>query len=134
VSGANHDLQTCIIEAATAADVKSFMSHEFIHNTLSTRVQRRFSSGTERANVIDFLSASRSLEWVAVAVGCILDTALLTGDLGFDLEWQSGTVHGSGREVFPATSLERVGGVVKSVIQHRSTVKSQYIHTAGILT
>ena len=63
----------------------------------------------------------------------ILDTALLTGNLGFDLEWQSSTINGSGKEVFPSTSLGRVGIVVKSILEHWNDLNNQYIYAAGVL-
>jgi hypothetical protein len=97
-------------------------------------VQGRISGGAERAKVIKYLSSSQAIEWVGIAVGCILDTALMSGNLGFDLEWQSCTINGSGDELFPVTSLEKVGGIVKSVIQNWDEVKNQYIYAAGALT
>jgi hypothetical protein len=74
------------------------------------------------------------IEWVGIAVGCILDTALMSGNLGFDFEWQSCTVNGSGDELFPVISIERVGVVVQSVIHNWDEVKNQYLYAAGALT
>ncbi|OCK78542.1 hypothetical protein K432DRAFT_444556 [Lepidopterella palustris CBS 459.81] len=73
-------------------------------------------------------------EWVAVAVGCILDTKLVSGDLGFDIKWQSATIHGSGNESFAASSLQRVGEVIASIIQHWDQVKNRYLYAAGLIT
>ncbi|KAF2680267.1 isoflavone reductase family protein [Lentithecium fluviatile CBS 122367] len=134
VFGADYDLQASIINAAVAAGVKGFIPHEFGHDTINTKVQRRISGGAERAKVIEHLRANRSIEWVAVAVGCVLDTALLAGNLGFDLEWQSSSINGSGEETFPAISLERVGVVIRRVIEHWETIKNQYIYATGVIT
>jgi hypothetical protein len=134
VAGIDYELQTCIIEAAIAADVKRFIPHEFGHDTLNKKMQSRIPGGAERAKVIQYLQETQAIEWVGIAVGCILDTTLLTGNLGFDLEWRSSTINGSGKELFPATSLERVGVVVKSVMKHWDKTKNNYIYAAGVLT
>ncbi|EON69313.1 hypothetical protein W97_08573 [Coniosporium apollinis CBS 100218] len=73
-------------------------------------------------------------EWVGVAVGCILDQKLISGDLGFDLKWQSATVHGTGKERFAVTSLARVGEVVARVVERWELVKNQYLYAAGCIT
>lgn len=138
IAGCNYHLQATIIDAAIAAGVRRFIPHEFGYDTLNEKVQARSSKGTDRAKVIEYLrhahKTNTSFEWVAVAVGCVLDTMLLTGDLGFDMEWQSGTIPGSGEEVFPATSLKRVGTVVESIIQHWDAVKNQFVYAASLLT
>ncbi|KAJ9660031.1 hypothetical protein H2201_007072 [Coniosporium apollinis] len=73
-------------------------------------------------------------EWVGVAVGCILDQKLISGDLGFDLQWQSATMHGTGKERFAITSLARVGEVVARVVERWEQVKNQYLYSAGCIT
>ncbi|KAJ9637156.1 hypothetical protein H2199_007442 [Coniosporium tulheliwenetii] len=73
-------------------------------------------------------------EWVGVAVGCILDQKLISGDLGFDLQWQSATMHGTGKERFAVTSLARVGEVVARVVERWEQVKNQYLYSAGCIT
>lgn len=73
------------------------------------------------------------LEWVAAAVGCILDQKLISGDLGFDLKWQSATVHGTGSEQFAVTSLARIGVVVDSIIQRWEAVKNRYLYACGCI-
>jgi hypothetical protein len=91
-----------------------------------------------RAEVIDYLrtasAANPELEWSAVATGYTLDTNLISGDLGFDMEWHSATSNGTGIEPFAASSLARVGEVVASLIRHWEAVKNQYIYAAGIIT
>jgi hypothetical protein len=93
----------------------------------------------ERAGVIKRLrndegTRGSSLQWVGIAVGCILDPVFLNGNLGFDLIWQSATINGTGDENFAVTSLKIVGVVVESVLRHWEEFKNQYIYAAGILT
>lgn len=80
------------------------------------------------------MSSASTIEWVGVATGYTLDTGLINGNLGFDLEWHSATIHGIGTEAFAASSLQRVGQVVARVIAHWEQVKNQYIYAAGVLT
>ncbi|KAF2637292.1 hypothetical protein P280DRAFT_114288 [Massarina eburnea CBS 473.64] len=139
VSGGSYKSQTTIIEAAIAAGVKRFVPHEFGYDTLNLAVQQRVYGGVERAAIIERLRNEGSkdgvfLEWVGVAVGCILDPMLLNGNLGFDLVWQSGTINGTGNEAFPVTSLERAGMVVESILRHWEEVKNQYVYAAGVIT
>ncbi|EOD44875.1 putative -like family protein [Neofusicoccum parvum UCRNP2] len=52
--------------------------------------------------------------WVALAVGTILDTKLVNGELGFDIKWQSTTVHG--------------------VVERWDSVRNEYLYAAGCIT
>jgi hypothetical protein len=137
ISGGDYDLQVRIIDAAVASGVRRFIPHEFGQDSLSKGVQERIPRSTVRARVIDYLrhvsDTTAAFEWVAVAIGCILDSMLISGDLGFDLQWQSATIHGTGNERFAATSLGRVGVVTASVIRNWNEVKNQYIYAAGVL-
>lgn len=138
MSGGDSELQTRIVDAAVAAGVNRFIPHEFGHDTLNKGIQARIAKYAGRAKVINHLKtvsiAHSSFEWTAVATGYTLDTNLISGDLGFDMEWHSATLHGGGTETFAASSLERVGRVVARVIQHWEAVKHQYIYAAGVLT
>ncbi|KAJ8110955.1 hypothetical protein OPT61_g6331 [Boeremia exigua] len=91
-----------------------------------------------RAKVIEHLrsisSGSSPFEWVGVATGYTLDSGLISGNMGFDMEWHSAIIHGIGTETFAASSLQRIGQVVTRVITHWKTVKNQYIYAAGVLT
>lgn len=51
--------------------------------------------------------------------------------MGFDIEWQSATFHGTGMEMFAASSLARIGQVVARVLAHWEKTKNQYIYAAG---
>ncbi|GME25213.1 hypothetical protein GTA08_BOTSDO03473 [Neofusicoccum parvum] len=72
--------------------------------------------------------------WVALAVGTILDTKLVNGELGFDIKWQSATVHGSGTEEFAVSSLKRVGELVARVVERWDSVRNEYLYAAGCIT
>ncbi|CAO2653347.1 Nn.00g027580.m01.CDS01 [Neocucurbitaria sp. VM-36] len=138
MSGGDSELQTRIIDAAVAAGVKRFIPHEFGHNTLNKEIQARISKYAGRAKVIDHLKhvskAKPGFEWTGIATGYTLDTNLISGDLGLDMEWYSATIHGIGTESFAASSLERVGQVVAGVISHWEEVKNRYIYAAGAIT
>lgn len=127
-----------IIEAAIAAGVRRFMPHEFGHDTLNKGISSRILKSAGRAKVIEHLrAASKStanFEWVGVATGYTLDTGLISGNMGIDLEWHSATIHGIGTETFAASSLQRVGHVVACIVDHWDEVANQYIYAAGVLT
>jgi hypothetical protein len=137
ISGGDYDLQIRIIDAAVASGVRWFMPHEFGQDSLNKSVQERIPRSMVRAKVIDYLrhvsDTISAFEWVAVATGCILDSMLISGDLGFDLQWQSASIHGTGNERFAATSLTRAGAVTANVIRNWNRVKNQYIYAAGVL-
>lgn len=134
-----YDVQDVILQSAVVARVPRFIPYEFGHDALNAAIQRRLPGVSERATMIERLRKQSNqhpdkLQWVGIAMGCILDTALSNGNLGFDLTWQSGTMLGTGHEIFAATSLERVGIVVECVIRNWGVLKNQYIYAAGTLT
>jgi hypothetical protein len=85
-----HDLQVRIINAAVDAGVRHFIPYEFGQDSLNTGVQERIPQGAIHAKTLDYLrhvsSTNDAFDWVAVAVGCVLDSMLVSGDLGFDLQ------------------------------------------------
>ncbi|XP_014553813.1 hypothetical protein COCVIDRAFT_29069 [Bipolaris victoriae FI3] len=137
MTGGDSDLQVGIINAMVAAGVRRFVPDEFSHDSLNKQLQARLPKHAERANVINHLKnlsdASPSFEWTAVATGYTLDTKIINGDMGFDVEWQSATIHGTGMELFAASSLARVGQVVARVLANWEKTKNQYIYAAGTI-
>jgi hypothetical protein len=137
-AGGDSDKQIRTIDAAIAAGVRRFLPHEFGHDTLNKGISSRVLKSAGRAKVIEHLQAASKdtpdFEWVGVATGYTLDTGLLSGNMGFDMEWHSATIHGIGTETFAASSLQRVGQVVARVIDHWDEVANQYIYAAGVLT
>lgn len=137
-AGGDSDQQISIIDAAIAAGVRCFMPHEFGHDTLNTKLSRRISKSAGRARVIEYLrvvtSSHSDFEWVGAATGYTLDSGLISGNMGLDMQWHSATIHGIGTESFAASSLQRVGQVVARVVTHWEQVKNQYIYAAGVLT
>jgi hypothetical protein len=138
MSGGDSDLQIRIIGAAISAGVKRFIPHEFGHDTMNKEIRNRIVKYAGRGKVIDHLrgvsQGDSGLEWSAIATGYTLDTNLISGNLGLDMEWHSATIHGIGTEPFAASSLERVGKVLSRVVQHWDEVKNQYIYAAGVIT
>ncbi|KAF2009246.1 hypothetical protein BU24DRAFT_85738 [Aaosphaeria arxii CBS 175.79] len=134
----DYHFQVRIIDAAIAAGVTRFVPNEFGQDSLNEEIQQRMPQSAQRAKVIDYLRrtshARPDFEWCAVATGCILDTLLPSGDLGFDLQWQSASIHGTGHEFFAASSLERVGLVMASIIRRWDQTKNKYLYAAGVLT
>lgn len=137
-AGGDFEQQIGIIDAVIAAGVRRFMPHEFGHDTLNKGITDRVLKSAGRAKVIEHLrkkaTQTKDFEWVGAATGYTLDTGLISGNLGFDMEWHSATIHGIGTETFAASSLQRVGQVVARVIAHWEAVKNQYIYAAGVLT
>lgn len=137
-AGGDSEQQNAIIDAALVAGVRRFMPHEFGHDTLNKGIEKRILKTAGRAKVIEHLRKAATdnpdFGWVGVATGYTLDTGLISGNLGFDMEWHSATIHGIGTETFAASSLQRVGHVVARVIFHWEAVKNQYIYAAGVLT
>lgn len=137
-AGGDSDQQIGIIDAAIAAGVRRFVPHEFGHDTLNKGISKRILKCAGRAKVIEHLRTASTntadFEWVGVATGYTLDTGLISGNLGFDMEWHSATIHGIGTEIFAVSSLQRVGQVVQRVIAHWEEVKNQYIYAAGVVT
>src|SRR5690242_4375403 len=137
-AGGDSTQQIGIIDAAIAAGVRRFMPHEFGHDTLNRKISDRILNIAGRAKVVEHLRmacmASSGFEWVGVATGYTLDTGLIGGNLGFDMQWHSATIHGIGTETFAASSLQRVGQVVGRVVDRWDEVKNRYIDAAGALT
>jgi hypothetical protein len=71
---------------------------------------------------------------VGIATGCLLDHVLISGTLGFDLKWHSASLAGRGAELFPATSLTRVGDVVAKVIHKWDRARNTYLYANGCTT
>jgi hypothetical protein len=139
MSGGDFELQISIIEALVAARVKRFVAHEFGQDTLNRGIQARIPKYAGRARVLEHLQdnvspANPGFEWIGIATGYTLDTSLISGDMGFDMQWHSATIHGIGTEPFAASSLERVGQVVVKVVQHWSDINSHYVYAAGVVT
>lgn len=139
MSGGDAELQIRIIDAMIAAGVKRFIPHEFGHDTLNTGIQARIPKYAGRTKVLEhlqknILAAAKDFDWVGIATGYILDSNLISGNMGFDMQWHSATIHGIGTEHFAASSLERIGRVVVSVIQNWDKIKSHYIYAAGVVT
>ncbi|KAF2261733.1 isoflavone reductase family protein [Lojkania enalia] len=139
IAGSDFDFQVRLSEAMVAAGVRRFIPHEFGHDTFNSAVEQRVSSTFQRRSVLNYLNQSSSadpqFQWKAIAMGCILDSMLLSGDLGFDLQWQSATIHGTGAERFAVSSLQRVGAVVVSLVRRWDELSSKrYFYVAGALT
>jgi hypothetical protein len=130
--------QILLIDAAVAAGVQRFIPCEFAHDTLNKQIQARLPKYAAQADIINYLrSMSKSnlnFEWTAVATGYTLDMKLMGGDFGFDMEWHSANINGTGTEPFAVSSLSRIGDAVTSVIRHWDEVKNQYLYAASVVT
>ncbi|KAH7392142.1 hypothetical protein DE146DRAFT_634315 [Phaeosphaeria sp. MPI-PUGE-AT-0046c] len=139
MAGGDFELQVRIVDALLAAGVRKFIPHEFGHNTLNPGIRARIPKYAGRAKVLEHLQhniskAAPEFDWIGVATGYTLDKSLISGDMGFDMQWHSATIHGTGDEPFAVSSLERVGQVVRSVCQHWDEIKCHYIYAAGVVT
>jgi hypothetical protein len=134
-AGGSYDTQKFIIDAAVKAQIPRFIAAEFSHDSLNTKLHDRLPPNRERARVIEYLreqASSGRIAWAGIATGITLDQGLLGGKLGFDIKWQSATLHGRGDERFPASSSLWIGKVVAAVIEHWDDVENQYIYAAGL--
>jgi hypothetical protein len=139
MSGGDIELQTRIIDATVAAGVKRFIPHEFGHDTLNTGIQERIPKYSGRAKVLEHLQNitakdTQGFDYIGIATGYTLDSNLISGTMGFDMQWHSATIHGIGTESFAASSLERIGHVVLGINQHWDKINSHYIYAAGVVT
>src|SRR5207253_2112023 len=106
-SGGIFDTQKAAIDSAIETKIARFVPAEFTHDSLNQKIQDRLPPSRERARTIEYLQQQAKdgrIEWVGIATGTTLDRELLSGNLGFDLKWQSATLHGQGHEPFPASS------------------------------
>lgn len=137
VSGNSFEIQKEIIDCAVDVGIPRFIPYEFGQDSLNEKVQERLPPNRERARTIEYLKLLASdgkISWVAVATGVDLDRGLLNGSLGFDIKWESATIHGQGHEHFAASSSAWIGRVVLAVIQHWQSVENQYIYATGLTT
>lgn len=136
-AGGSYEAQRAVIDSAIGAGVRCFIPAEFGQDALNEGIQQRLPPSKERATVIGYLeelSREGRIEWTAIATGCLLDHGLRSGNIGFDLQWQSATLHGSGDERFAASSTPWLGQVVFKVIEHWDSVRNQYLYAAGFTT
>ena len=136
-SGGSYDVQATIIDSALDAGVRRFMPVEFGHDSLNERLQARLPPLRERAKVIDRLrdlEYQGRIEWVGVATGVALEYGLASGNLGFDLQWHSATMHGKGTERFAASSERWVGKVVGQGVKQWEDVRNRYLYAAEVTT
>jgi hypothetical protein len=138
IAGGDYDFQIRVVDAVVAAEVWRFIPHEFGHDSLNKHIRKRLPRQTQRARIIDYLRALSvehpDFEWSAVATSCMLDSELIDGTLGFDLQWQTATIHGTGTDVFAVSSLARVGAMAVGLLQDWEEVKNRYIYAAGSFT
>lgn len=116
-----------------------FVPCEWGQDSLNGRIQERLPPQKERAKTIDYLreqieEQDGDFSWVAIATGCSLEHSLLSGNLGYDIEWQSATVHGSGDEEFAACSTAWPGKVASTLIEHWEECRNQYLCVSGFTT
>lgn len=137
VSGGSFDEQKRIIDSAVEAGVPRFVPPEFGHDSLNEQIQNRLPPSRERARTIEYLrqlAKDGRISWVAIATGVTLDRGILSGHLGFDLKWQSATLHGKEAAQFAASSYAFVGRVILAVIEQWPDVENQYLYAAGLTT
>lgn len=133
-SGGSFDHQKEIIDCIIEAKVPRFIPCEWGQDSLNEKVHERLPPQQERSRTIEYLRQQAGISWVAVATGYPLDHGLLSGNLGFDVEWQSATVHGTGNEKFAASSTSWPGRVALAVIEHWEELENQYIYASGLVT
>ena len=137
VSGGSFEAQKRIIDCAYHAGVPRYISPEFGQDSLNPSIEDRLPPSRERARTIEYLQQLEYLggiSWVAVATGSTLDHGILSGKMGFDMKWQSATLHGKGHERFAASSSAWIGQVVLAVIRQWSDLQNQYLYAASMIT
>lgn len=136
-SAGSFETQKSIIDAAISAGTRRFIASEFGQDSQNTLLQQRLPPLEGRAKVIAYLkelSKDDRIQWAAVATGLQLDQALISGNIGFDLKWQSATIHGTGGELFAASSTSWNGKIARAILQHWNHIHNQYIYAPGLIT
>lgn len=138
-SGGSFCHQKEIIDSAIEANIPRFVPCEWGQDSLNERIQERLPPQKERGKTIAYLREQTEknkvgFSWVAVATGCSLEHSLISGNLGFDIEWQSATVHGTGDEEFAACSTAWPGKVALAIIENWMECKNQYLYASGFPT
>ncbi|SMR56269.1 unnamed protein product [Zymoseptoria tritici ST99CH_3D1] len=136
-SAGSYDHQKSLIDAAIATSIPRFVAAEWSHDSSNEVIQDLLPPYKERARVVTYLREQAQIgkiEWTAVATGCDLERALVSSNLGFDVKWQSATIHGTGAEMFAASSSAWPGTVAIAMIQQWSEIKNQYLYVPGMLT
>ncbi|KAM3414267.1 hypothetical protein BST61_g10922 [Cercospora zeina] len=135
--GGSFDQQNIIIDTAISAGVPRFVPAEFGQDSQNTALHDRLPPLKGRSQCINYLkelSDKGAIEWVAPATGIQLDQAIISGNIGFDLKWQSVTVHGTGDEEFAASSTQWNGTVAAAILSNWDHVKNQYLYVPGMIT
>lgn len=125
------------MDCAIEAGVPRFIPFEFGQDSLNEKIQERLPPSKEKGRTIEYLkqlSADGKISWVAVATGVDLSRGLLNTNLGFDVKWESATLHGKGGERFAGSTSSWIGRVVLAVIQNWQAVQNQYIYASGLTT
>ncbi|KXL49287.1 MAG: hypothetical protein FE78DRAFT_67826 [Acidomyces sp. 'richmondensis'] len=133
----SYDTQKRFVDCAVKAGVPRFVAPEFGQDTQNPGIHERLPPAKERGRFIDYLrklSGEGCIDWTAVASGYLLDYGLESGNLGFNIKWQSATMHGPGNEKFAASSVRWIGQVMLGVIIHWNEVCDQYIYACGMVT
>ncbi|KAK8153715.1 hypothetical protein IWX90DRAFT_444984 [Phyllosticta citrichinensis] len=92
-------------------------------------------SGGDKGEQEQGAGASRTLEWVGVACGTILDAALVNGQFGVDMKWASAEVIGDEAREFGASSTTWVCRAAAAVVEHWDRIpRNQLLHVAGCVT
>lgn len=137
-SGGSFEHQKDIIDALISTSTPRFVACEWGQDNLNPKVQDRLPPLREKARVISYLRAQqakhKSFTWIGVATGCSLEQSLLSGNLGFDIEWQSATIVGNGNENFAASSSSWPGIVASKLLAHWDELKNRHLYAAGLVT
>ncbi|KAF2772461.1 hypothetical protein EJ03DRAFT_266333, partial [Teratosphaeria nubilosa] len=132
------ETQAAIVDSATEAGIRHYIPAGFENDSQNVRLRERLPPLYEKGKLIDYLREvsdhDERFDWVGIATGISLDRAILSGNMGFDLQWKSVTMHGSGNERFAASSTAWVGEVVAAVIEHWHEVANQSVYAAGTVT
>ncbi|EME81292.1 uncharacterized protein MYCFIDRAFT_140194, partial [Pseudocercospora fijiensis CIRAD86] len=135
-SGGSYDFQKQIIDLAIETHIPRLVLAEYDQDSLNPKIQARLPPCRERARIIQYLeqnSSQNQLEWIGIATGCALDQGLISGNLGFDIKWQSVTIHGTGEERFAASSTAWIGRVSLAILKNWEAIKNQYIFASGLI-
>jgi hypothetical protein len=137
IAGGSFETQKHIIDSLIEASIPRFIPPEFGQDSLNPRLHERLPPSKERARTTEYLrqqAQAEHISWVGIATGVTLDRGLLSGNLGFDIKWQSATLNGQGHEQFAASSSAWIGKAVLEIVRHWEEVKNQYLYASGLVT
>lgn len=137
------DLQTMILDAARAANVKRFILNEYANSPvyqtglpelMPYRIAKdRICEHAQRLSGESKEGGSETFTWTGIATGNLTDLSLLKYPIfGSDLVNRTARLVDDGSEQFTGTTLRDIGVAVQGVLLHPAETKNRYVHVRSL--